>query len=154
MLVVGLQTGLRASELTGLRNQDIELGTGAHLRCWGKGRKERATPLRPRTVSVLHTWMKERAGRPEDPLFPTRQGTPLSRDALGAIVAKHSATAALSEPSLADKKTTPHTIRHSCAITGFALGSTEWCSPFGWATNRSRRSRCTCTLISRSKSER
>jgi site-specific recombinase XerD len=122
MLVVGLQTGLRASELTGLRNCDVELGTGAHVRCWGKGRKHRATPLRPRTVSVLRTWMKERAGRPEDPLFPTRRGTPLSRDALGAIVAKHAAKAAQSEPSLADKKTTTHTLRHSCAMALLRAG--------------------------------
>jgi integrase/recombinase XerD len=116
ILAVGLQTGLRASELTGLRNQDVELNTGAHVRCWGKGRKQRATPLRPRTVSMLRTWMKECAGRPEEPLFPTRRGTPLSRDALGAILAKHTATAARHEPSLANKNVTPHVLRHSCAM--------------------------------------
>ncbi|MGC1954752.1 MAG: tyrosine-type recombinase/integrase, partial [Gammaproteobacteria bacterium] len=116
ILAVALQTGLRASELTGLRNQDVELRTGAHLRCWGKGRKERATPLRPGTVSLLHTWMKECAGRPEDPLFPTRRGTPLSRDALGVLVAKHTAIAAQRESSLAAKKVTPHVLRHSCAM--------------------------------------
>jgi integrase/recombinase XerD len=116
LLAVALQTGLRASELTSLRNHDVELRTGAHLRCWGKGRKERATPLRPRTVSVLRSWMQERAGRPEDPLFPTRRGTPLSRDALGALVAKHATVAAQRESSLASKKVTPHVLRHSCAM--------------------------------------
>lgn len=116
LLAVALQTGLRASELTGLRNQDVELRAGAHLRCWGKGRKERATPLRPRTVSVLRVWMKECAGRPEDPLFPTRRGTPLSRDALGALVAKHATVAAQRESSLATKQVTPHVLRHSCAM--------------------------------------
>ena len=45
LLDVALQTGLRVSELTGLRNQDVELGAGAHVRCRGKGRKERCTPL-------------------------------------------------------------------------------------------------------------
>jgi site-specific recombinase XerD len=117
LIAVALQTGLRASELTGLRNQDVELRTGANLRCWGKGRKERETPLRPRIVSVLRTWMAEGAGCPEDPLFPTRRGTPLSRDALGAIVAKHTATAAQRESSLANKKVTPHVLRHSCAMS-------------------------------------
>ena len=116
ILAVGLQTGLRASELTGLRNQDVELNTGAHVRCWGTGRKQRATPLRRRTVSMLRTWMTECAGRPEDPLFPTRRGTPLSRDALGALVAKHTATAARHQPSLANKNVTPHVLRHSCAM--------------------------------------
>ena len=116
ILAVALQTGLRVSELTGLRNQDVELRTGAHLRCWGKGRKERATPLRPGTVSVLRTWMKECAGRPDDPLFPTRRGTPLSRDALAALVAKHAAVAAQREPSLTTKNVTPHVLRHSCAM--------------------------------------
>jgi site-specific recombinase XerD len=116
LLVVALQTGLRVSELTGLRNQDVELRTGAHLRCWGKGRKERSTPLRPGTVAVLRTWIKERAGTPEDPLFPTSRGTPLSRDAIAALVTKHVATAAHGQPSLHGKKVTPHVLRHSCAM--------------------------------------
>ena len=104
------------SELTGLRNQDVELRAGAHVRCWGKGRKQRATPLRPRTVSVLRTWMKECAGRPEDPLFPTRRGTPLSRDALAALVAKHATVAAQRESSLTTRNVTPHVLRHTCAM--------------------------------------
>lgn len=116
ILALALQTGLRVSELTGLTNQDVELHTGAHVRCLGKGRKERATPLRPKTVSVLRVWMNECTGRAEDPLFPTRRGTPLSRDAIGALVAKHAATAAASLPSLREKKVTPHVLRHSCAM--------------------------------------
>jgi integrase/recombinase XerD len=116
MLVLALQTGLRVSEITGLRNQDVELRTGAHVRCWGKGRKQRATPLRPGTVAVLRPWMKERGGHPEDPLFPTSQGTPLTRDAVAARVAKHTATAARHHRPLATKKVTPHVLRHSCAM--------------------------------------
>ena len=122
LLVVALQTGLRVSELTGLRNQDVELRTGPHVRCWGKGRKQRATPIRPQTVSVLRTWMKERAGRPEDPLFPTSRGTPLSRDAVAARVAKHTATAARHQKSLANKRVTPHVARHSCAMALLRAG--------------------------------
>jgi integrase/recombinase XerD len=116
MLVLALQTGLRVSEITGLRNQDVELGTGAHVRCWGKGRKQRATPLRPGTVSVLRTWKKERGGHPEDPLFPTSRGTPLTREAVAALVSKHTATAARHHIPLAAKKVTPHVLRHSCAM--------------------------------------
>ena len=116
MMVLALQTGLRVSEITGLRNQDVELRTGAHVRCWGKGRKQRATPLRPGTVSVLRTWMKERGGHPEDPLFPTSRGTPLTRDAVAARVTKHTATAARHHRPLSTKKVTPHVLRHSCAM--------------------------------------
>jgi integrase/recombinase XerD len=116
MLVVALQTGLRVSELTGLHNQDVELRTGAHVHCWGKGRKERCTPLRPGTVLVLRAWMKERAGEPDDPLFPTRRNTPLSRDAMEALVDKHAATAASRQRSLRDKNVTPHVLRHTCAM--------------------------------------
>jgi integrase/recombinase XerD len=116
LLVLALQTGLRVSELTGLRNRDVELRTGACVRCWGKGRKQRATPLRPETVKVLRPWIKERRGQPDDPLFPTSSGTPLTRHAVTALVAKHAATAARHHKSIADKTVTPHVLRHSCAM--------------------------------------
>jgi integrase/recombinase XerD len=122
MLVVALQTGLRVSELTGLRNKDVELRTGAHVRCWGKGRKERCTPLRPGTISVLRTWMKERAGGPDDPLFPTGRGTRLSTDAVAARVDQHATKAACRQPSLRDKNVTPHVLRHSCAMAFRRVG--------------------------------
>jgi integrase/recombinase XerD len=117
LLATALQTGLRVSELTGLRNCDVELGSGAHLRCRGKGRKSRATPLRSEVVAVLRTWMKERQGTPQDTLFPTRAGTPLTRDAVAALVEKHAAKAAQHQPSLATKRVTPHVLRHSCAMS-------------------------------------
>lgn len=74
ILMVALQTGLRVSEITGLRRRDVLTGTGAHLRCEGKGRKERCTPLRRETVKVLEVWLKERQGGDSDPLFPTSRG--------------------------------------------------------------------------------
>jgi integrase/recombinase XerD len=116
LLLVALQTGLRVSELTGLANKDLELRAGAHVRCWGKGRKERCTPLRRSTVLVLRAWTKERGGGPDDPLFPTRRGTRLSRDAVEALVDRHAATAASQQPSLRAKNVTPHVLRHSCAM--------------------------------------
>src|SRR5712692_10254705 len=79
LLDVAIDTGLRVSELTGLRNRDVELGTGAHLSCAGKGRKRRRTPLRKQTAAVLAVWMQERRGGPDDPLFPTRRGRKISR---------------------------------------------------------------------------
>jgi|SRR5579859_346625 len=116
ILLVALQTGLRASELIGLRCQDIVLGKGAHLRCDGKGRKERCTPLRLDTISVLERWLKERRGSADDPLFPSMRGDRLSRDALEHLVRKHSRAAAASCPSLAGKRVSPHVLRHSTAM--------------------------------------
>jgi integrase/recombinase XerD len=116
LLDVAAQTGLRVSELTGLCNCDVELGTGAHVRCTGKGRKERCTPLSKQTAAVLKTWMQERRGEPADPLFPTRRGTPLTRGAVRDLVARHAATATRTCPSLQTKHPTPHVLRHSCAM--------------------------------------
>jgi integrase/recombinase XerD len=74
LIDLAVQTGLRVSELTGLRNCDIELGVGAHVRCSGKGRKNRATPLTKETVAVMREWTRERRGGPDDPLFPSQRG--------------------------------------------------------------------------------
>jgi integrase/recombinase XerD len=116
ILLVALQTGLRASELVSLRCKDVVLGTGAHIRCLGKGRKERCTPLRRDTVKVLQTWLKERRGDADQPLFPSMRGDKLSRDALEHLVRKHSLTGSRSCPSLAGKRVSPHTLRHSTAM--------------------------------------
>lgn len=116
LLDVAAQTGLRVSELTGLRNCDVELATGAHIRCTGKGRKQRCTPLARPTVAVLRAWMQERRGEPGDPLFPARRGTPLSRGAIARLVTTHTATARHRCPSLVTKHPTPHVLRHSCAM--------------------------------------
>ena len=116
LLLTGVHTGLRVSELTGLKIQDVHFGTGPHLRCHGKGRKDRCTPLTTATVKVLRTWLRERGGDSGDPLFPTRRGTPLSRDAVERLVAKHAKTATTTCPSLTEKHVTPHTLRHSTAM--------------------------------------
>jgi len=116
LLDVAAQTGLRVSELTGLRNCDVELGTGAHIRCTGKGRKQRCTPLARSTVAVLRAWMQEHRGEPGDPLFPARRGTPLSRGAVARLVTRHTVTARHRCPSLITKHPTPHVLRHSCAM--------------------------------------
>jgi site-specific recombinase XerD len=116
LLMLAIQTGLRVSELIALRVADVSLGTGAHVRVIGKGRKERCTTLTRETVAVLRQWLKERQGEPADPLFPTRQGRPLSRHTVGVLVAKHAHAAAADRPSLAAKRVTPHVLRHTNAM--------------------------------------
>jgi integrase/recombinase XerD len=122
LLLTDVQTGLRVSELTGLKLHDVHLDTGPYLRCHGKGRKDRCTPLITRTVTVLRAWLAERGGQDNDPLFPTSRGTPLSRDAVEHLVAKHTATAAITCPSLTAKNVTPHTLRHSTAMALLSAG--------------------------------
>ncbi len=116
LLLVAIQTGLRVSELIGLSNQHVVLGTGAHVRCEGKGRKQRCTPLRKDAVVLLRAWQRERRGSPGDPLFASLRGGPLSRDAVERLVAKHVASAELGCPSLKQKKVTPHVLRHTAAM--------------------------------------
>ena len=116
LLVLAVQTGLRVSELTGLDCGDIHLGTGAHLRCMGKGRKERCIPLTTQTIAVLTAWLRERRGQPADPMFPTSRGRRLSRDAVALLVTKHVDVAREHCPSLGTKPVTPHVLRHSTAM--------------------------------------
>jgi integrase/recombinase XerD len=116
LLVLMIQTGVRVGELTRLTWGDLQLGTGAHIHCIGKGRKERATPLTSQTVAILRVWRKEHTGETTDPLFPTRQGRALSADAVQWLVAKHAKTAAAACPSIAAKAVSPHVLRHSCAM--------------------------------------
>jgi site-specific recombinase XerD len=117
LILVTLQCGLRVSELTAMSCGDVHLGTGAHVRCHGKGRKDRLTPLTPATVSMLASWLTERNGNPADPLFPTASGHPLSRDAVAKLLGKHHQRAAEQCPSLAGKAVTPHILRHTAAMS-------------------------------------
>jgi integrase/recombinase XerD len=122
MLALAAQTGLRVSELTGLRVADLHLGAGPHVSCHGKGRKQRITPLTPATAGVLHAWLAERAASSSEPLFPTRRGTALTRDAVERRLAVYASAAAARCASLAGKKVTPHVLRHSAAMSLLAAG--------------------------------
>jgi site-specific recombinase XerD len=115
-ILLAIQTGLRASELTSLTCGDIHLGAGAYVACHGKGRKDRITPLAPATVTTLRAWLAERGGTPDAPLFVTTRGGPMSHDALQQRLSLYNATAAPSCPSLASKNVTPHVLRHSAAM--------------------------------------
>lgn len=116
LLLLAVQTGLRASELTGLLCGDIHLGNGPHVSCRGKGRKDRITPLTAGAVAVLRVWLRERGVMPNEPLFPARDGGRLSRDALEDRIAKYVGAAAELCPTLRTKRISAHTLRHTAAM--------------------------------------
>jgi site-specific recombinase XerD len=116
LLLVAVQTGLRNSEISSLQGQDVELGTGPHVRCLGKGRKTRCTPLRPDVAAVLKEWLSKQDGDPGRPVFPSSWGRRLSSDAIQRLVARHVVTARRVCPSLTEKTVTPHTLRHTLAM--------------------------------------
>jgi integrase/recombinase XerD len=116
LLVLALQTGLRVSELINLSGGDIVLGPGAHVRCFGKGRKERATPIRKDSIKQLRSWITERGDNEAEPLFVSNRNKRLSRDAVERLVSKHVKAAAGTCPSLKRKRVTPHVLRHSAAM--------------------------------------
>lgn len=116
LLLLAIQTGLRASELANLGIDQITPGTHPLIRCTGKGRKERCIPLTRQAMDVLRAWLKERQGAPSDPVFPSYRRGPLSLDALEKLVTKHAATAAEACPSLRHKRVTPHVLRHTAAM--------------------------------------
>lgn len=117
LLHLGIQTGLRVSELTSLRINSIQIGPHSQLECLGKGRKQRVIPLQKNTARLLAAWIVELPPKPDGPLFPTSTGTALTRATVGKLVARHVANAAEQCPSLNEKNVTPHTLRHTCAMS-------------------------------------
>ena len=115
-LLMALQTGLRLSEMTALCRQDLVLGAGAYVRCQGKGRKERCTPLGKPTTTVLKAWLREPVRGTSDILFPNARGGRLSADGVQYLVAKHLVAARQRCPSLRQKRVSPHVLRHSAAM--------------------------------------
>jgi integrase/recombinase XerD len=122
LLLTAVQTGLRVSELTTASWADVHLGRGPHIRCTGKGRKQRSTPLTAETVEALRVWGHETGIEAPSPLFPTSRGRHLSVDAVELLVANHSATARRHCPSLTEKTVTPHVLRHTCAMNLLRAG--------------------------------
>lgn len=116
LLLLAAQTGLRLSEIVQLERDAVTLGTGAHVRCLGKGRKERCTPLTSQTRAALHAWLRESDVRGSAKLFPNIHGGSLSPDAVQRLLARHVATAVQQCPSLRRKRVTPHVLRHTAAM--------------------------------------
>lgn len=123
IILLLLQTGLRVSELRELRCEDVVLTAGAHVRCRGKGRKERCTPLTRETVSVIKAWLIEREALPSEPTFPSRRGTTLSRDAVERLVSKCAEIATKTCSSLGSKRLSPHVLRHTTAVSLLRAGN-------------------------------
>jgi len=115
-ILLAVQTGLRLSEMTGLQRQDIILGTGAHVRVIGKGRKERCTPIARSTLGVLKAWLREPSRGDGNILFPNARGQRLSVHGVQYLLNKHRVTAARGCPSLRDKRVTVHRLRHTMAM--------------------------------------
>lgn len=115
-LITAVQTGLRLSEMTALRHEDVSFGAGAHVRCRGKGRKERCTPLAKPTVAVLQAWIREQGSEDSKTLFPSSRGGPLSADGVQHLLARHVSQARKHCPSLQKKRVSPHVLRHAAAM--------------------------------------
>jgi site-specific recombinase XerD len=116
LILLAVQTGLRLSELIGLRRDDVNLGTGSHVRVIGKGRKERCTPMSKATRAVMAAWLREPMRSPDQPVFPNARGGPLSSHGVHYLLAKHVATASVNCPSLKLKRVSPHVLRHTTAM--------------------------------------
>jgi integrase/recombinase XerD len=104
------------SEIINLQIGDVHLGVGAHVSCTGKGRKMRITPLTAQMASLLKHWLRERGGVETEPLFVSRAGSPLSRDAIEHRLAKYVDIASKTFPPIRKKKITMHVLRHSAAM--------------------------------------
>jgi site-specific recombinase XerD len=117
LMSVAMQTGLRISELLGLDCGDVVLGTGAHVRCEGKGRKQRSVPLTDLVRSIVEIWLDERGGQRSDPVFATHSGRRLSVDAVQRRITLHAENAAAQCPSLRRKRLSPHVLRHTSAMS-------------------------------------
>jgi site-specific recombinase XerD len=115
-LLTAVQTGLRLSEMTALCHADISLGTGAHVHCHGKGRKERCTPLTKSTASVLKAWIRQQGREDSKILFPSTRGGRLTAVGVQHMVARHVAKARASCPTLVKKRVSPHVLRHAAAM--------------------------------------
>src|SRR5262249_61090865 len=116
LLLVAVQTGLRLSELTGIERQDVTLGTGAHIRVVGKGRKERCVPLTKQTVTVLQAWLRETVRGNTQTLFPNARGGRLSADGGQYLPANHTAVACKTSPSLRQERVAPRVLRRTMGI--------------------------------------
>lgn len=121
-ILMAAQTGLRLSEITGVRHEDLVLGAGAHVRVIGKGRKERCTPLAKPTLAVLKAWLREPARGDGTWLFPNAKGERLTVHGVKYLLNKHATVAAKVCPSLHGKRVTVHLLRHTMALEMLQAG--------------------------------
>lgn len=116
LLAVAYNTGARVSELTVLQVRDVLLPSQSAVQLHGKGRKQRVIPLWASTTKQLRTWLAQIPQSPDSPVFPNRNGNPMTRSGVRERLDRAVATAQLSCPSLKGQHVSPHTIRHSTAV--------------------------------------
>ncbi len=117
MLYLGLTGGLRVSELVGLRLDDVRFdGRYVEIRVRGKGRKERALLLWKQVGDAIRAWLAIRGSAACPELFLSATAQPMTRSGFAYVLRKHVAVAAVKCPSLANKRVSPHTLRHTCAL--------------------------------------
>lgn len=116
LILLAVQTGLRLSELIHLQPDDVNLGTGSHVRVIGKGRRERCTPMSKATRAVMAAWLREPTLSADQPVFPNARGGPLSAHGVHYLLAKHVTAAMRNCPSLMNKRVSPHVLRHTTAM--------------------------------------
>lgn len=117
LILLAVSTGLRVAEITGLRWDDVQFEGGPHVRCCGKGRKERCTPLTKDVARVIQAWHKE--SRPDNKrqfVFLSSRGGRLSRDGVQYALTKYSKLASKNCSSLNSKRISPHVLRHTTAM--------------------------------------
>lgn len=115
MLHLAVCAGLRVSELTGLRIADVA-AQSMSIRVLGKGRRERALPLWKPTVAALRAWLAVRGTVATPEVFVNARGEPFSRWGVAYVLRRHTDTASHRCPSLTRKQTSPHVLRHTCAM--------------------------------------
>ena len=116
MLHLTYAGGLRVSELVTLRMDQFDSRTPASIHIIGKGRRERVLPLWKETAIALKAWLTIRRPDGDPELFHNAAGRAMSRAGFEYILAKHATTAAVKKPSIAEKRVTPHVLRHTCAM--------------------------------------
>lgn len=116
MLHLAYACGLRVAELVSLRLDQFDPRTPATIHIVGKGRRERVLPLWRETVTVLKDWLKVRNQLGDSELFLNANGRAMTRSGFEYILAKHVSHAAKQQPLLAEKRVSPHVLRHTCAM--------------------------------------
>lgn len=117
MLHLTFAAGLRVSELTGLRLEDLMLQPQPSVLIHGKGRRERSLPLWKETAATLRAWLAVRGTVAAPELFVNGRREPMTRAGFEYVLEKHVRTAIARCPSLSAKRVSPHVLRHSCALT-------------------------------------
>ena len=116
LLSVMYNTGARVSEMVTLQRADVEDERCQAIRLHGKGRKERVVPLWSRTTKLIRAWLPHIGPQPQQPLFPNRQGQPMTRSGVASRLERSVRTASARCASLKDKRVSPHSIRHTTAM--------------------------------------